>query len=56
MYANRAESIVLGKSIRDAIDDSGKKAALIIVSALSNRLHTVEIDPKDDKIHSLKDH
>ena len=24
MYANRAESIVLGKSIRDAIDESGK--------------------------------
>ena len=56
MYANRAESIVLGKSVRDAIDSSGKKAAVVIVSALSNRLHTVEIDPKDDKIHSLKDH
>ena len=56
MYANRAESIVLGKSIRDAIDESGKKAAVVVVSALSNRLHTVEIDPKDDRIHSLKDH
>ena len=56
MYANRAESIVLGKSIRDAIDSSGKKAAVVVVSALSNRLHTVEIDPKEDKIHSLKDH
>ena len=56
MYANRAESIVLGKSVRDAIDASGKKAAVVVVSALSNRLHTVDIDPKDDRIHSLKDH
>ena len=23
---------------------------------MSNRLHTVEIDPKEDRIHSLKDH
>ena len=38
MYANRAESIVLGKSLRDAIDSSGKKAAVVVVSALPNRL------------------
>ena len=56
MYANRAETIVLGKSVRDAIDASGKKAVVVVVSALSNRLHTVEIKPEDDKIHSLKDH
>ena len=37
-------------------DASGKKAAVVVVSALSNRLHTVEIDPKEDRIHSLKDH
>jgi aromatic ring-opening dioxygenase catalytic subunit (LigB family) len=56
MYANRAETIVLGKSVRDAIDASGKKAVVVVVSALSNRLHTLEIKPEDDKIHSLKDH
>ena len=55
MYANRAETIVLGKSVRDAIDSSGKKAAVVIVSALSNRLHTTPIEPVDDRIHSLKD-
>ncbi len=55
MYANRAETIVLGKSVRDAIDSSGKKAAVVVVSALSNRLHTTSIEPVDDKIHSLKD-
>ena len=43
-------------STKKAIDESGKKAAVVVVSALSNRLHTVEIDPKDDRIHSLKDH
>ena len=56
MYANRAETIVLGKSVRDAIDASGKKAVVVVVSALSNRLHTLEIKSEDDKIHSLKDH
>ena len=55
MYANRAETIVLGKSLRDAVDESGKKTAIIIVSALSNRFHTVSINPSEDKIHSLKD-
>ncbi len=55
MYANRAETIVLGKSLRDAIDEDGKKTAVIVVSALSNRLHTDSFDISDDKIHSLKD-
>ena len=27
----------------------------IVISSLSNRLHTTWIDPKDDAIHSLKD-
>jgi reactive intermediate/imine deaminase len=55
MYADRAETIVLGKAARDAVEKSGKKAIAIAVTALSNRLFTHEIDPREDRISSLKD-
>ncbi len=55
IYSDRAESIVLGKATRDAIEASGKKAICMVISSLSNRMHTTHVDPKDDKIHSLKD-
>jgi len=46
MYADRGETLILGKAARDAI---------IAVSALSNRMWTDFIDPADDCIHSQKD-
>lgn len=55
MYADRAETLVLGKAARDAIDTSGKRTVAIAVTALSNRMWTDWIDPADDRIHSLKD-
>jgi 2-aminophenol/2-amino-5-chlorophenol 1,6-dioxygenase subunit alpha len=55
IYSDRAETIVLGKAGRDALEQQGKKAIAIIVSSLSNRIHTQKVDPKDDHIHSLKD-
>ncbi len=55
VYSDRAETIVLGKAARDALEKQGKKAVAIVVSSLSNRIHTKKIDPKDDHIHSLKD-
>ncbi len=55
MYADRGETLVLGKAGRDAIESSGKRVALVAVTALSNRMWTEWIDPKDDRIHSLKD-
>ncbi len=55
IYSDRAETIVLGKATRDAIEASGKKAICMSITSLSNRLHTTHVDPKDDKIHSLKD-
>ena len=55
VYADRAETIVLGKAARDAAELAGKKAVAIAVTSLSNRLHNTQVDPKDDKIHSLKD-
>jgi hypothetical protein len=55
MYANRSETIVLGKSARDAIKGQGKKAVVVVVSSLSNRMFTEHIDPVEDRIHSAKD-
>ncbi len=55
MYSNRAETIVLGKAARDALAAQGKKAVVVVVSSLSNRMFTEHIDPADDRIHSAKD-
>ena len=55
MYADRAETLVLGKAARDAVERTGKRAVAIAVTALSNRLFTHEIDPAEDRISSLKD-
>jgi len=55
MYANRAETIVLGKAARDTLHAQGKKAVIVVVSSLSNRMFTEHIDPSEDRIHSQKD-
>ena len=55
MYANRSETIVLGKAIRDALTEGGRKAVVVVVSSLSNRMFTEPIDPSEDRIHSQKD-
>jgi 2-aminophenol/2-amino-5-chlorophenol 1,6-dioxygenase alpha subunit len=55
IYADRAETVVLGKAAVSALKEQGKRAIAVIVSTLSNRLHSTFIDPKDDKINSLKD-
>ncbi len=55
IYADRAETIVLAKAATSALKEQGKRAIAVIISTLSNRLHSEFIDPKDDKIHSLKD-
>jgi len=55
MYADRAETLVLGKAAADALRATGKKAVAIAVSLLSARLFTHEIDPMEDRISSLKD-
>ena len=55
MYANRSETIVLGKAARDTLHSQGKKAVVVVVSSLSNRMFTEHIDPSKDRIHSQKD-
>lgn len=55
LYADRAETLVLGKAMRDAVEADGRKTVAIAVSALSNRLWTHWIDPAEDRIHSATD-
>ncbi len=55
MYADRAETVVLGKAARDAIELGGKRTVAVAVTALSNRMWTDWIDPAEDRIHSGKD-
>jgi 2-aminophenol/2-amino-5-chlorophenol 1,6-dioxygenase subunit alpha len=55
MYADRAETLVLGKAAADALKATGKKAVAIAVTGLSHRLFTKPFEPKEDRIYSLKD-
>ena len=55
MYADRAETIVLAKAALDALKATGKKAVVVAVSALSNRVFPRMIDPKDDLVYAAKD-
>lgn len=55
LYADRAETIVLGKAARDAIAQSGKRTAVIAVTSLSNRLHTKIVADQDDHVSSQMD-
>ncbi len=55
LYADRAETLVLGKAARDALERTGKRAIAIAVTALSNRMFTRPIDPQEDRISAVKD-
>lgn len=55
VYSDRAETVVFGKAVREAIEKEGRRAAVVVVGTLSNRLFTDWIDPADDHVHSLKD-
>ena len=55
VYADRSETTVLAKACRDIVEKTGRKAVAITAMSLSNRMFTEHIDPKNDKIHSLKD-
>ena len=55
IYADRGETMVLGKAAREAIQVTGRKAIVVSITSLSNRLFTEKIDPKEDRISSLKD-
>ena len=55
MYADRAETLVLGKAARDALKAQGKRAIAIGVTALSNRMFTRPVEPSQERISAIKD-
>ena len=55
MYAEKNETIELGRAGLRALEKSGKKAIVVLVSALSNRYFVKDIQAKDDRISSAKD-
>jgi 2-aminomuconate deaminase len=55
MYADRGETIVLGKAAVDAAKATGKKIIPVAVTAFSNRIFSHDINPLEDHIHSQKD-
>jgi 2-aminophenol/2-amino-5-chlorophenol 1,6-dioxygenase alpha subunit len=55
MYSDRGETVIVGKSVADAVRDSGRRAVAVAVTALSNRLHTRDIPWAEDHIASQKD-
>jgi 2-aminomuconate deaminase len=54
-YADRAETIVLGKAAQDALRGGRRRAVVVAVTSLSNRMFTDFVAPAEDRIHSLKD-
>jgi 2-aminophenol/2-amino-5-chlorophenol 1,6-dioxygenase alpha subunit len=55
MYAEKQETLSIGQAAMRAIDKYGKRVAVVVVSGLSSRFETREIDPMKDRISSLKD-
>lgn len=55
MYAEKQETLSIGQAAIRALEKSGKRAIVVCVSGLSNRFEVKDIDPKTDKLSSLKD-
>lgn len=55
MYAEKQETLSVGQAAMRAIEKHGKRVAVVLVSGLSSRFETRDIDPKKDKLSSLKD-
>jgi reactive intermediate/imine deaminase len=55
MYAEKNETIELGRAGLRALEKSGKKAVVVLVSGLSNRFFVKEVEAEDDRISSAKD-
>ena len=55
MYAEKNETTEVGRAGLKALERSGKRAVIVLVSGLSNRFFIQEIDPAKDHISSAKD-
>lgn len=55
IYAGQADSLTLGKAIRQAIVESGKHAVAVACTGFSGRFFTEDIDPQSDCFAHLED-
>ena len=55
LYAEKQETMDIGKAAARALQRTGKKAIVVLVSCLSHRFFVDDIDPKEDRIFSAKD-
>ncbi len=55
MYAEKQETLSIGQAGMRAIEKNGKRTVVVLVSSLSARFEVKDIDPRLDKISSLKD-
>ncbi len=55
MYADRGETLVLGKAARDAVQQTGRRAVFVAVTSLSARMFPHPIEPAQDHVSSQKD-
>ncbi len=55
IYAGQEDSLTLGRAMRQAIVESGRRAVVVACTALSARFFATEIDPHTDHIASAED-
>jgi 2-aminophenol/2-amino-5-chlorophenol 1,6-dioxygenase alpha subunit len=55
IYAGQEDSLTLGRAMRQAIEESGKQAAVVACTGLSGRFFTEEVDPRTDRFARVED-
>ena len=55
IYAGQEDSLTLGRAVRQAIEESGKRAVVIACTGLSARFFTEAIDPQQDRFSRAED-
>jgi len=55
IYAGQEDSRTLGRAMRQAIEESGKRVVVVACTGLSGRFFTEEIDPRTDHISRAED-
>ena len=55
IYAGQEDSLTLGRAMRQAVEESGKRAVAVACTTLSGRFFTEEIDPRTDRISRPED-
>ena len=55
LYAEKKETMEIGRAAARALEKTGKKAIAVLVSCLSQRFFVEDIDPREDSISSAKD-